>query len=88
MGDVNEASNITATIAPNPMQQYTTIKLSNTNAEGFKMRVTDLTGRVVSEGIASSNTFIFDRGSLSSGLYTYQIIQNNKAVANGKLVIQ
>ncbi|MBS1611278.1 MAG: T9SS type A sorting domain-containing protein, partial [Bacteroidetes bacterium] len=49
---------------------------------------TDLTGRVVSEGIASSNTFIFDRGSLSSGLYTYQIIQNNKAVANGKLVIQ
>lgn len=84
---IGEVDNITATIAPNPMNQYTTIRLSN-DSEGFKMRVTDITGRVVSETITNTNNLMFERGSLSSGMYTYQIIQSNKAVAKGKLIIQ
>lgn len=84
---INDVPGVTATIAPNPMSQYTTIRLNN-NSEGFKLRVTDVTGRTVSEQISSTNNLRFERNALAAGLYTYQIIQHNKAVANGKLVIQ
>lgn len=85
---IDEVSSVTATIAPNPMNQYATIRLNNNSNDGFKLRVTDVTGRIVSEQITSNNNLLFERNSLSAGMYTYQIIQNNKAVAKGKLVIQ
>lgn len=86
--NIDEVNGTTATIAPNPMNQYATIRLNNNSNDGFKLRVTDVTGRVVSEYITSNNNLVIERNGLSAGMYTYQVIQNNKAVAKGKLVIQ
>jgi uncharacterized repeat protein (TIGR01451 family) len=82
------ASNITVVIAPNPMNQFAEIRLNNSKAENFRFRVIDLTGRMVAETLSNGNAMHFERSSLSAGLYTYQIIQNNNLVAKGKLVMQ
>lgn len=79
--------NPTVVIAPNPMSQYAVIKLDS-KTEGFRFRVTDMTGRVVAEKMAANNSLQFDRNSIAAGVYLYQVIQNNKPVAQGKLVIE
>ncbi|MFN8286385.1 MAG: PKD domain-containing protein [Chitinophagales bacterium] len=79
--------NVTVVVAPNPMSEYAIIRLNSTTT-GFKFRVMDITGRLVNEQNASDNSLQFDRNSLASGIYTYQVIQNNKPVAKGKLVIE
>ncbi|MBK8659854.1 MAG: T9SS type A sorting domain-containing protein [Bacteroidetes bacterium] len=81
------ASSATVVVAPNPMNQFAEIRISSLQ-EGFKFVVTDLTGRVVSENFSDSNNLMFDRNNLSAGIYTYQVVQNGKASAKGKLVIQ
>lgn len=79
--------NVTVVVAPNPMSEYAIIRLNSTTT-GFKFRVMDITGRLVNELNASDNSLQFDRNSLASGIYTYQVIQNNKPVAKGKLVME
>lgn len=79
--------NVTVVVAPNPMNEYAVIRLNSTYT-GFKFRVMDVTGRLVDELNATDNSLQFDRNSLAAGIYTYQVIQNNKPVAKGKLVIE
>ncbi len=81
-------STATIVVAPNPMSSTAEFKLNDTKATGFKLRVTDMTGRLVREEIANSNSMIFDRSNLASGIYTYQVIQQNKISAKGKLVVE
>lgn len=81
------AVNTTVVIAPNPMKDYTEIRVKG-NTSGFTFRVTDVTGRVVAEERAAGNTLQFYSNQLSSGIYVYQVIQNNKPAAKGKLVIE
>lgn len=79
--------NTTVVIAPNPMKDYAEVIVRGNNS-GFTFRVTDVTGRLVAEQTTTGSTVRFDRNMLSSGIYVYQVIQNNKPVANGKLVIE
>ncbi|MCW5909227.1 MAG: PKD domain-containing protein [Chitinophagales bacterium] len=81
------AVNTTVVIAPNPMKDYAEIRVKG-NTSGFTFRVTDITGRVVTEERTADNTLPFRRDQLSSGIYVYQVIQNNKPAAKGKLVIE
>jgi uncharacterized repeat protein (TIGR01451 family) len=81
------AINTTVVIAPNPMKDYTEVIVRGNNS-GFTFRVTDITGRVVAEEKTSYSNLKFGRETLASGIYVYQIIQNNKPVAQGKLVIE
>lgn len=83
---LDEATAATLVVYPNPMSQYALFRLDN--ASGFKLRVNDITGRLVTELSTSGNTLQFDRGMLSAGVYTYQVIQNNQPAAKGKLVIE
>lgn len=79
---------VSVTIAPNPMSDYAEVRLAGKNMEGAKLRVYDITGRLVSEHIFSNNTVQLPRNNMAAGIYTYQIMQNNKPVAKGKLVMQ
>jgi uncharacterized repeat protein (TIGR01451 family) len=81
------AVSTTVVIAPNPLKEYAEVMVRGNNA-GFTFRVTDITGRLVAEQKTSESTLRFDRNMLASGIYVYQVIQNNKTVANGKLVIE
>ncbi|MES2620252.1 MAG: PKD domain-containing protein [Bacteroidota bacterium] len=86
--DEVSVNNVTVVIAPNPMSQFAEIRLDNPKADYFRLRVADLTGRLVADKVSSGNTMMFQRDALAAGLYTYQIIQNEKVVAKGKLVAE
>lgn len=88
--DVNSIDEVVKTsviVAPNPMSDYAVFKLSD-NSENFRLIVTDLMGRQVADILSVGNTIGFDRNGLASGFYAFQILQNNKPVAQGKLVMQ
>lgn len=86
IGEVLEA--VTVVVAPNPMSDYTRITLNNSQADNFRFRVIDITGRMVSDESSTGNTLLLNRNSLSSGLYVYQVVQKNEVVATGKLIMQ
>ncbi len=79
---------VTVVVAPNPMSRFAEIRLNNSQAEKFLFRVTDLAGRVVAEETSTGSSLFFERNTLASGMYAYQVIQNSRAVAKGKLVVE
>ena len=77
-------------IFPNPFINETTLKISSsekiTNAE---LKIFDIFGnelRTVSE--INSSEINIERGTLSSGIYFYQVKNNGINVATGKLILQ
>ncbi len=84
IGDENENS---ISIYPNPFRYSTTIKFQETinnleinifNLYGQKMKtLTQISGDIVT----------LEKGNLASGLYFYQINQDNKSMATGTLII-
>lgn len=77
----------TVVVAPNPMKDYAEIMVRGNN-NTFNFRVTDVTGRVVSELVGENGKLIFNRSNLSAGIYVYNVLQNNRPIAKGKLVIE
>jgi uncharacterized repeat protein (TIGR01451 family) len=84
---IDEVTATTVVIAPNPMNEYAQVTLKG-NTNGFTFRVTDITGRVVSEQVTDNENLIFNRSNLSAGIYVYSVVQSNKPVAKGKLIIE
>ncbi len=81
------ADNVTITLQPNPFSQYTTIKIDG--AEGpYDLNVYDMLGRLVKAQPASGNIFNVERGSLASGMYTYEILEQGKVIGKGKMIAQ
>lgn len=76
----------TAVVFPNPMNGFAEFRISN--EQPFALRLYDMTGRLVREERGSGGVLTFNRNGISSGVYTYQFIQNNQPSAKGKLVIQ
>lgn len=80
-------TNTTVLVSPNPMNSQAIFKL-NSAANGFTLRVHDMSGRLVRQEMSNSNTLTFDRTNLASGVYTYQIVQSNIPSAKGKMIIE
>lgn len=87
VNSIDEVVNVNVVVAPNPMSDFATFRLSN-NSDNFRLVVTDLMGRRVADIQSEGSTVGFTRNGLAAGFYAYQIIQNNKPVAQGKLVMQ
>jgi len=84
---IDEIVQVNVVVAPNPMSDFAIFKLSN-NSDNFRLVVTDLMGRQVANVPSIGNSIQLDRNGLSAGFYAFQILQNNKPVAQGKLVMQ
>ena len=52
------------------------------------MKIYDVCGKEVKMVSINSNQTTINRGTLQSGIYFYSIINNNKNIANGKLLVQ
>jgi uncharacterized repeat protein (TIGR01451 family) len=80
-------NDVTITLQPNPFGQFTTIKVDG--AEGpYELNVYDMLGRVVKNQTAAGNVFTIDRGSLASGMYTYELTHNGTVIGKGKMIAQ
>jgi hypothetical protein len=88
---INEVSaNNAVTVTPNPMSVSATVTI-NENIAGstYSMKVYDILGNVVKnvENI-NEKKFILERGSLTSGVYFYEVFRGASSVKNGKLIVQ
>lgn len=86
---INDAATAaTIAVQPNPVQTFTTIKLSDANTAGFTFTLYDMAGRMVATQQTSGTELRFERGNTEKGVYLYVAEQNGKAVAKGKLIMQ
>ncbi len=88
---INEISKTkSAVLYPNPMNSYTTLSISEgIDLSNLKLVITDMIGHVVkTQDHISSRKVVISRDDLNSGMYFYSLLQNNKSVVNGKMIIQ
>lgn len=86
----NEAAvNETATIYPNPFSKSATITLNDaTYINKTELRIYNILGsEVMSIGITKQTTTL-NTSNLTSGVYFYKVIANNKTIQTGKLISQ
>lgn len=70
---------------PNPFVDYTTFDFSEITFKSGQITIYDQIGRVVRQEKINSNSFILNRKDLTQGIYSFEIIFDNKIKANGKI---
>ncbi|MBX2910006.1 MAG: PKD domain-containing protein [Chitinophagales bacterium] len=78
----------TITISPNPFKTYTNILVNGAEASPIEIEVRDLTGRTVVKQISESNLIQLQTLNLASGMYVYEVKQNNGVIGTGKIIAQ
>ena len=87
VGDLNKG-NVSITLTPNPMRDYTNISIAGATDAPIYLEVRDMAGRLVQQQISESNLLRVDRNSMASGLYVYQLKQNNVVIGKGKMIAE
>ncbi|MBI2279856.1 MAG: type IX secretion system sortase PorU [Bacteroidetes bacterium] len=83
------ATEVNATIFPNPSSNKVTISFDESNNETYQFSLYNNMGQVVfEEKISTNNTFIFSVENLKNGLYYYQLSNNIDKLKTGKLIVQ
>jgi hypothetical protein len=91
-GTHNLTNDVTVSFYPNPMHNSSEIRISgltNAGPEGMRFVVYDAYGRLVfkKEDVTSAG-FTFNRTGLSSGVYTYELLNNEQRIKVDKFIIQ
>ncbi|MCW3083969.1 MAG: hypothetical protein JWP12_1335 [Bacteroidetes bacterium] len=82
--------NNTVTVYPNPFIDYTTVSIGKSiQLNGTEIHIFDVLGKEV---MILSNIHTYDvrvdRKDLTKGVYFYRLINDNKEISSGKLVVQ
>jgi uncharacterized repeat protein (TIGR01451 family) len=80
--------NVSITLAPNPMRDYTNISIAGATDAPIYLEVRDMAGRLVQQQISESNILHVNRNNMASGLYVYQLKQNNVVIGKGKMIAE
>jgi hypothetical protein len=76
-------------IYPNPFNANFTLRISaDVNLAKVELRIIDLCGKEVKSVLMSSYETTVSRDELQSGIYFYNIINNNESIGKGKLIVQ
>lgn len=74
-------------VFPNPVVDYLTVNIPQLNkGSRNKLQIMDIAGRQVSTYVIASAIETFDVKALSSGVYLWHIVADNKITGQGKLV--
>jgi hypothetical protein len=85
--DENAFSKIS--VYPNPLSSIFYINIpADVALNDAVLKVYDMCGKEVKVVSINTNETIVDRGDLQNGIYFYQVINENRSIAKGKLVIQ
>ena len=75
-------------IAPNPMTDYTSIKIPEASNENLFLSIIDMNGNKVNPAYQKDgDTFRIEKGNLSSGTYFVWLRDHKKIIGSGKIVI-
>ncbi len=81
-----------AVLSPNPITTTATLRLTNLKLQPSALRLViyDVIGNEVRDQ-SSANTdgsFTINKGSLSEGLYLYEVLDGKETIARGKMIVQ
>jgi hypothetical protein len=78
-----------AVLYPNPFSSSITISLNETSQMGnTELRIYNVLGAIVMKTNVTKQTTTIETSDLTSGIYFYNVIKNNKIIQSGKLVSQ
>ena len=76
-------------IYPNPFSHEATFEIENGHfTEGGHFELYDAVGHRLRRERINGNQFVFQREALMSGFYFFRILDGNKFVASGKIVVE
>lgn len=83
----HEAANKVITVYPNPFSNYTTITLNDaTQTNSYEFKLYNILGEELISKTISKKYITIKTNNLSSGVYLYKVIANNKTIQSGKLI--
>ena len=77
-------------VYPNPFCDFTNILISDKDRNKTELTfvVYDVLGKQIAKISDIKNNFKFEKGGLINGIYFYQLIENEKIINSGKLLVQ
>jgi len=91
-GISKNAYNNPVNVYPNPANHFTTLSYELFSAHPQTiLRLTDVNGREIITFTLGENyegQQLWDTRDVKPGVYVYQLVQNNKQVASGKVIVQ
>ncbi len=76
-------------VFPNPFNDFTVLKIKDSNFESLTMRIYNDQGQLVREiKNITSEIVLIEKNSLHSGLYIFQLSTEKQVIANGKLIVE
>lgn len=85
----NAYLNEPATIYPNPFSKYATLKINESSfINNAELRIFNILGTEVLSIDITKQLTTLNTSNLSSGIYFYKVISNNKTIQTGKLISQ
>ena len=84
-----DATNEVISVYPNPFSTSATIVLNDfSKSNTAELRMYNVLGKEMMNKVITKSSTTFDTSNLSSGVYFYQVIGNNKTIQSGKLIKQ
>jgi hypothetical protein len=82
--------NLKVIVAPNPMHNTATVTIENfENKGGAEWQLYDLSGRIAQTAVKfNGNRLSINRNDLKAGMYLYRIMQQEKTIAIGRIVLE
>ncbi len=89
VNDVVDGNLSTISVAPNPMNQFATIRIDGLKGStDVDLIITNILGEKVKTLSHQTNIISINRNDLSSGIYFYELKNNGKKIGNGKIVME
>lgn len=84
-----ESPSFLVEVFPNPFSSDATFLITGKDYNNTSVVLSDITGKTVrSFSVENGNTFVINREGLDSGVYFYQLIEQNKTLVQGKIIIK
>lgn len=80
-----KAAVVSFNVFPNPSSEEFVLSTSKTSVGSSVLRIADVQGKVLSTSVINDNTIRFGK-DLKPGVYVIQVLQDNKAIYNQKLI--
>jgi hypothetical protein len=74
-------------LRPNPFSQYTIMNIEGPSST-YEVHIYDMLGQLVRTDKGVNNSILIERGTLSSGIYTYAVMAGDMMIGKGKMSIE
>ena len=76
-------------VYPNPADNYVIFETDFSKTENLSIQILDVTGRIIrTQDFNNSRSVIFNRNELPAGIYFFEVLDSNKFIKSGKIIMK